>query len=111
MHDDAGGLVDDDERIVLVGNRELDLFVLDGSRAGGSVELDLLPTLEPPRLRARDAVDERARLDRALRRRARADVRRDESVEARSCRVLRNPNAQGDPPPAARTARSRRRPR
>ena len=73
------------------------------------LELHLLPALQPPRLRARDAVDVHARVDRALGRGARADVRRDERVESRARGVVRNANAQGDLRRRARAAGCRRR--
>src|SRR5579884_3087859 len=44
VHDEAGGLVDDEEVLVLVGNRELHLLRLDaGRRSLRRLELELLP--------------------------------------------------------------------
>ena len=48
MHDETGRLVDDGEMLVLVGNAQLDLLVLELPRRRlGDLELDLLPALEP----------------------------------------------------------------
>ena len=61
-----------------------------GAGVGGR-ELDLLAALEPVALRPRAAVDERARLDRALGRAARAErASREEAVEPLARRLGRN---------------------
>jgi hypothetical protein len=97
VDDDARRLVDHDEVLVLVRSPKLELLSLRRLGRGRLVELDLLPTQQTPRLRAGDSVDEDSRVDRARRGGARADVRRDERVEPRAGRVVRNSNAQTGP--------------
>ena len=81
MHDEPGRLVDHEQVLVLPDDRAAPAGGATGRGRHLGRQLDLLPALEPEALRARDAVDERARLDRALGRRARAEVRREEAVE------------------------------
>ena len=110
MHDEAGRLVDHDEVLVLVRDGERELFALRRLRLRRRLELDVLPTLQPPCLRARDAVDGHAAFDHAFGGRTGAHVLRDERVEPRAGRVVRNANAQGGPRRAAQAgARPRRR--
>ena len=109
VDDEAGGLVDHDEVLVLVSDGKLQLFALRRLRLRRRLELHVLPTLQPPRLRPSDAVDDHAGFDHALCCRSRADVLRDERVEPRAGRVVRNANAQDGPRRAARGAERPRR--
>src|SRR5215211_7888850 len=93
MHDDARRLVDHEEVLVLVRNADGYGLVLDRGRVGRRLEVDLLPTLEPPRLRTDEPVDVHARGDHALGRRAGADVLGDESIEAQAYGVIRDADA------------------
>jgi hypothetical protein len=69
VHDDAGGLVDDEQMLVLVGDADVDRLGLQLRRGfGGGLELELLPTFEPVALRARAPVEaDRAGGDEPLR--------------------------------------------
>jgi hypothetical protein len=87
VHDEAGRLVDHEQVLVLQHDLRLRRRRNDG-RGHGFRELDLLAACEPVALRACDTVDERPRLDRPLRRAARAQLRREESVEPLARRRL-----------------------
>jgi hypothetical protein len=99
MHDQPGGLVDDEE--VLVLPRDPELVVLTCGRlvmCDRSLELDLLPTREAVALRARGAIDyDCARSEQPLRLAARADLgqRGDEAVKPLSGGVCRDACADG----------------
>ena len=58
MDDDAGGLVDDEQVLVLPDDVEVHLLGCKRTGLGGQLDDDLLPALEPVALRARLAVDE-----------------------------------------------------
>ena len=74
MDDDARGLVDDEQVLVLVGDPQIERFPNERG-AHGRLQLDLLARLEPGRLRAHGAVDQhRTGLEQALGRRPRADL-------------------------------------
>jgi hypothetical protein len=94
VDDDPGGLVDDEEVRVLVDDGERN--VLRGQllrRELRRVGLNRLPACELVALRSRLAVDEDGACgEQLLRRRARADrgLDRQEAVEPRPRRVLRN---------------------
>jgi hypothetical protein len=77
VHDDPGGLVDDEQVLVFPGDPERQLLGCERGRgAFGDLERELLPALEPVALRSRLAVDERCSgLEQALGGRARADLR------------------------------------
>jgi hypothetical protein len=108
VHDDAGRLVDDEQVLVLPGDAQRHrLVALDRCGACGRLERDLLPALEPPRLRAALPVDEHAGRDHALRRRARAYVVGDEAVETRAGRVVRDADGAHGPQGRAPRAGSR----
>src|SRR5439155_15151559 len=57
MDRDPGGLVDDEQVLVLVGDRELDRLRTERLGCRGRLEDDLLPTTQPVALRPRPAVD------------------------------------------------------
>jgi hypothetical protein len=94
MNHDAGGLVDNQQMLVLVYDPEGHLLGLDpGDCSRRGLELDLLPTLEPVALRTDDAVHaNRALGQQALRRRPRADIGKlgQEAVEPSARRLVRN---------------------
>src|SRR5215213_4614435 len=99
MHDDPGRLVDHEQVVVLVRNAEVGGLRLEpGRRRRGSLELDLLPTLEPMALRARLAVDGDAAVQRTFRRRARPDLgkRCEKAVEPRPCGLCGNADLQDE---------------
>jgi hypothetical protein len=108
MDDEAGRFVDHEQLVVLVRDVQTELLALRRLRFRGRRELDVLPTLKPPRLRARDTVDEHADVDYALGGSAGTDVLRDERVEPRAGCVVRNAYAQDGPRRAARAAGCRR---
>jgi hypothetical protein len=89
MDDDAGGLVHDQDVLVLPRDSERHLFPLQrGGRALGNRQLELLAAFEPVRLRPPLPVHERgALLQQALGRPTRADLgqRGDEAIEALAC--------------------------
>jgi hypothetical protein len=59
MNDDPGGLVDDQEVLVLVGDRQRDVLGLELLRDWlGDLDPHLLPTLQPVALRTSVAVHE-----------------------------------------------------
>ena len=76
MDDDAGGLVDDEQVVVLVRDRERDLIVLERRLDRVGLELDRLAAREAVALRARGAVYPDAALSEQPRgRRTGADLR------------------------------------
>ena len=86
MHDEACRLVDHQKVLVLPDDRRLGRRRFDRSGRLGR-ELDLLPAFETKALRPRNAVHQRAELDCALGRGARAEVRREETVETLPRRI------------------------
>src|SRR5687767_13053107 len=63
MHDDAGGLVDDQKMLVLVGDAKRHLLRLElGRTARWYVDFQLLTACQPMAFRAPSAVDENAAL-------------------------------------------------
>ena len=96
VDDEASGLVDDEEVLVLVDDRQVELDRRQ-LRCAGELDLDLLPTLEPVALRARPPVDEhRAARHEPLRGRARAYLGegRDDRVEPAAGVGLRSAKAE-----------------
>lgn len=115
VDDDAGGLVDDQQVLVLVGDREGHVLALERRLRRLRLELELVAGGEPVALRPRRAADrDLAALDQPFRDRARADLGGvgEEAVEPRPRRVVRDaePDGQdGQPPPASPRARRHRR--
>ncbi len=120
MDDDPRGLVDDEEVLVLPGDRQLHLLGCERLRRGGKLDHDLLAALEPVALRPRAAVDEDGAVrDEPLGERARADLaaRGESAVEPARLRDAEAESAQatagacGGPPRRAprRGSRPRRR--
>ncbi len=97
VDDDAGRLVDHDEVLVFVGDRQVDLLRRDPGRLRSRQrELQLLPTRESVALRSRAAVDEDGALrEKPLRERARADRRevREVPVQPRAGRPVSDAQA------------------
>ena len=111
VNDEAGGLVDDEEVLVLPDDRDVELLCLQLDRLG-DLDVDLLPTFEPEALRTRLAVDEHgARRDQALGERARIELgpHGEHAIESRPGVVLRNVKAEPcqDAGSSCRTLRTR----
>ena len=98
MHDQAGGLVDDEKMLVLVRDAKRHLLGLQvGSAPGGYLDLELLSSGEPMALRARSPVDENPALAEEPRRHgSRADLLEpgEETVEALAGRLGRHGDRQ-----------------
>ena len=91
VHRQSGGLVDDDEMLVLEKHANGDRLRLDTFDSRGKRDLDRRAGLESMALGTRDAVDQdRALLHQPLGERARPDLgsHRERAVETRACVVL-----------------------
>lgn len=98
MDDDTGGLVHDEEVLVLEGHAQVDLFRLERAGLGlRQVDLERLAACEPSALRCGRPFDaHHACGDQPLGRRARANLGalRQEAIEPRTGRVVRNAQPQ-----------------
>src|SRR5687768_3422998 len=98
VHDDAGGLVDDEKMLVLVGDAERHLLGLElGRTARRDVEVQLLAACQPMALRTRSPVDEDAALaEEPLGHGPRADLLEagEEAIEALAGRLGRHGDRQ-----------------
>ncbi len=91
VHDDAGRLVDDQQVLVLVGDRERRGRSFRGRRGVRGLDLDPLAGAHRVALRPRPPVDQHAaRVDQALGAGAGAERLSEERVQARPGRVLRD---------------------
>ena len=102
VHDNSRRLVHDEQVVVLVGNSKLDVLGLKGDLRllGRQLDLQLLPTLQAVTLRLRASIDaHRARRKQLLGSRARTDLGklREEAVQARARRFVRNAEIQERP--------------
>ena len=112
VHDQPGGLVDDEQVLVLVGDPQVHRL-RDERRPTrrGRLEGDLLPTRQPVALRPQNAVDEHRPLSHEpLGRGPRAHGREpgDEAVEPLARRRVRNAQAERRSRAAGAAARGRR---
>jgi hypothetical protein len=104
VHGDAGGLVDDEQVLVLEGDAQRDVLLLERRSLRLGLERELLSPAELVTLRRRSAVEgDPTAFDQALGRRARAHLgqRGEEPVEPEPGRLVRNAKPQGDQSPAA----------
>ena len=105
VDDDARRLVHDEEMLVLVGDAELDVLLLDPRlRLRRKLDVELLPALEPVALRPRTAVHlDVPALEQLLGRRARANLGQlgEEAVEPRARGLLGDANPGRREPGAA----------
>ena len=112
MHDDAGRLVDDEEVLVLPGDRDRRLF-RDELRRGlhGRFELELFTASQPVTLRPRGSVDEHTAVGKqAPGSAARSDLGlpREKAVEPLAGGLVRNASLHARAADAKGAARSRR---
>jgi hypothetical protein len=114
VHGETGGLVHDEEMLVLVGEPERDLLAFERP-SSLRLDLELVPGREAVALEARGAADgDLAGLDQPLGGRPRPDLGQlgEEAVEPRPGRGLRNAESDGQDGPERRerpAARGRRR--
>jgi hypothetical protein len=102
VDDDAGGLVDDEQVLVLEGDSQRDVLALERLRRGLRLELDVLSTGQPVALRPGRPVDrDLTRVDQALGSGPGADLgqRGEEPVEPGSRGVVRDVQADGQDDP------------